>query len=319
MNKTEEAVQKFIRQHGSKFDYSKVDYINAKTKVIVICKTHGEFLITPNNHITGYGCAKCTGKGFTVEEKLYNFLKQAEEIHGDRYSYDKVNITDSKLCITCPIHGDFLQSKLNHITGKNGCPECAKKQRGLANMLTLDEFIIKARKTHGGRYNYSNAVYTGAHNKLLITCTSHGDFEVTPVNHWSNGVGCPNCFSTKSSLGERTIRDWLIASNILYECQKTFTDLYHLKKNAKLKYDFFLPKLNTLIEYDGEYHYKPISYSSTIKPEEQLAVTQARDKLKTEYAARNGIYLLRIRFDDDIISILEAKITKSGQRDQQYK
>lgn len=315
MNKTEEVVQKFKRQHGNKFDYSSVEYKSAKTKVIVICKTHGEFLITPNNHISGYGCAKCSGKGFTVEEKLENFLRDAKAIHGTKYLYNKVKITDSKLCITCPSHGDFLQSKLNHITGKNGCPECAKKQRGLSNMLTLDAFIIKARKTHGDTYSYNNAVYTGAHNKLLVTCKFHGDFEVTPANHWSNGVGCPNCFSTKSSLGERTIRDWLIVNKILYECQKTFADLYHLKNNAKLKYDFFLPALNTLIEFDGEYHYKAISYSSSIKPEDQLAVTQTRDKLKTEYAARNGIYLLRIRFDDDIVSILEAKITKSSQRD----
>lgn len=315
MNKTEEAIQKFKRQHGDKFDYSRVEYKSAKTKVIVICKAHGEFLITPNNHISGYGCAKCAGKGFTVEEKLDNFLRDAQRIHGTKYLYERVVITDSKLCITCPTHGDFLQSKLNHITGKNGCPKCAKKQRGLANRLTLQEFITKARKTHGDTYSYNNAVYTGAHNKLLVTCKSHGDFEITPVNHWSNGVGCPKCFRTKSSLGERTIRDWLIANKIVYECQKTFTDLYHLKKNAKLKYDFFLPDLNTLIEFDGEYHYKAISYSSIIKPEDQLAVTQARDKLKTEYAERNGIYLLRIRFDDDIVSILETKINKPSQRD----
>ena len=315
MNKTEEAIQKFKQQHGDKFDYSLVEYKSAKTKVSVICKTHGEFLITPNNHISGYGCAKCSGKSFTAEEKLEKFLQDAKAIHGTKYLYDKVNITSSKLCITCPTHGDFLQSKLNHITGKNGCPECAKRQRGLSKRLTVEEFVNKARKTHGDTYSYDNAVYTGAHNKLLVTCKSHGDFQVTPVNHWSNGVGCPNCFRTKSSLGERTIRDWLIANKILYECQKTFSDLYYLKKNSKLKYDFFLPSLNILIEYDGEYHYKAISYSNTIKPEEQLAVTQARDKIKTEYAARNGICLLRIRFDDDIISILEAKINKSSQRD----
>jgi len=315
MNKTEEAIQKFKQQHGNKFDYSLVEYKSAKTKVSVICKTHGEFLITPNNHISGYGCAKCSGKSFTAAEKLEKFLQDAKAIHGTKYLYDKVNITSSKLCITCPTHGDFLQSKLNHITGKNGCPECAKRQRGLSKRLTVEDFVNKARKTHGDTYSYDNAVYTGAHNKLLVTCKSHGDFLITPVNHWSNGVGCPNCFRTKSSLGERTIRNWLIANKILYECQKTFSDLYYLKKNAKLKYDFFLPSLNMLIEYDGEYHYKAISYSSTIKPEEQLAVTQARDKIKTEYAARNGICLLRIRFDDDIISILEAKINKSSQRD----
>lgn len=313
MNKTEEVIKKFKLQHGDKFDYSRVEYKSAKTKVIVICKTHGEFLITPNNHITGYGCAKCHGRGFTSEEKLQNFLKKAEEIHCNKYIYDKVSITDAKLTITCPTHGDFLQSKLNHITGKNGCPDCAKKQRGLATRLTVEEFISKSRKTHGNKYDYTRAAYTGAHNKLLVTCKIHGDFTITPVNHWSNGVGCPSCFATKSSVGERTIRDWLVANSIQYECQKTFKDLYFRSKNSKLKYDFFLHDLNILIEYDGEYHYKPISYSKEINPEEQLAITQARDKLKTEYAARNGFFLLRIRFDDDIISVLKAKLTKSGQ------
>lgn len=315
MTKTEEAIQKFAQKHGNKFDYSKVEYINAKTKIIVVCKLHGDFLITPNNHLSGYGCNKCSGRGFTAQEKLANFLQQAEKIHGNKYDYSKVDITAAKLLIICKIHGEFIQSKLNHITGKNGCPACANINRGLAKMLPVEKFIEKAKASHGDRYDYSLVNYLGAHKKVKIICKNHGIFEVTPANHWSNKVGCPSCFRTSSSKGEVTIRDWLVINKIEYECQKTFKDLFYLNSKSKLKYDFYLPTLNTLIEYDGEYHYNPISYGSSILPEDQLAITQSRDKIKTEYAERNDYVLLRIRYDDDIISVLEAKINKSSQRD----
>lgn len=45
--------------HNNKYIYDKVNYINAKTKIIIICNEHGEFEQTPNVHLNGSGCKKC--------------------------------------------------------------------------------------------------------------------------------------------------------------------------------------------------------------------------------------------------------------------
>lgn len=307
---TEDIINRFKKVHGNRYDYSQVEYTSAKNKVSVICKIHGPFLVTPNNHENGNGCAKCVGKGFSKQEKYDNFVKNARTIHGDKYDYSLFGTITSqnKLPIICPIHGIFHQLLRAHITNKSGCPECGNIKSAKSQLLSVDTFIEKAKKVHGNLYDYSKVEYTGAHRKVSIICNEHGSFEVTPANHWSNKVGCPNCAKKSKSKGEQLIQNWLELNKIDFECQKTFTDLYYKSVNAKLKYDFYLPRYNILIEFDGEYHYSPISYSSNISPEDQLAITQIRDKIKTEYAASNNYDLLRIRFDDDIILLLEQKI-----------
>ncbi len=56
----EEFINKSIETHGNKYDYSKTIYINAKTKVIIICNKHGEFNQEAFSHISGKGCKKCS-------------------------------------------------------------------------------------------------------------------------------------------------------------------------------------------------------------------------------------------------------------------
>lgn len=305
-NKSQVFIDKSKKIHGDKFDYSKVDYRTAKTKVVITCLEHGDFLVTPNNHLSGNGCPKCLGRGFTPTEQLENFIKDGHRIHNNKYDYSRVNITDKKLTIICPIHGEFIQSKIGHITNKSGCPDCGGIKKGISRRLSKDEFVAKANETHNHRYTYDNVVYQGAHKKVNVTCPTHGDFSISPANHWSNEVGCPSCFNSNPSKGEVKIHDWLTKHNIFFEFQKSFPDLYYKSKNGRLKYDFYIPEKNLLIEFDGEYHYNPISFSKLISGAEQLELTQTRDRLKTEYAEKNGYKLLRIRYDDDILSMLET-------------
>ena len=62
----------------------------------------------------------------------------------------------------------------------------------MSRRLTNEEFIVRARKIHGDTYDYSKVEYVSAHTPVTITCSSHGDFLQSPVNHWS-GSGCPTC------------------------------------------------------------------------------------------------------------------------------
>ncbi len=105
---TEEFIRRSKKVHGNKYDYSNVNYVNAKTKVTIICRTHGEFQQYSDNHLRGVGCPKCSGnKPLTTEE----FIEQAKAIHGNKYNYSKVIYVRSadKVDIICPVHGLFRQ------------------------------------------------------------------------------------------------------------------------------------------------------------------------------------------------------------------
>lgn len=123
MNKYE-----FVRQaknvHGSeKYNYSKVNYINSYTKVIISCLTHGCFSVTPNSHLSGRGCPSCAGNKKLNTE---NFIEKAKATHDSKYDYSKVEYvnTVSKVIIVCHEHGDFEQKPNSHLNG-NGCPSCS--------------------------------------------------------------------------------------------------------------------------------------------------------------------------------------------------
>ena len=124
-------------------------------------------------------------RNLTTEE----FIERAKKVHGDKYDYSKSEYVNNhtKVCITCPEHGEFWQTPENHLDGQ-GCPKCGIKKR----TLTTEEFINKARKIHGNKYNYSKVKYKNAKEKVCIICPEHGEFWQVPSYHLS-GNGCPEC------------------------------------------------------------------------------------------------------------------------------
>ena len=132
-NTTEEFIEKAKKVHGNKYDYSKVEYIDKLTPVIIICPIHGEFTQTPDTHLNGSGCQKCgveKSKQTAASQKLTTekFIEKARKRHDDKYDYSKVEYVNSHtpVKIICKIHGEFEQSPTNHLSGK-GCPICAGK------------------------------------------------------------------------------------------------------------------------------------------------------------------------------------------------
>lgn len=121
----EQFIEKAIEIHGNKYDYSKVNYIDAKTKVCIVCPEHGDFLQLPYNHLNGNGCPSCARHKWDTD----SFIKKAMEVHGDKYDYSKTEFksTREKVCIICPEHGEFWQYPLSHLNG-NGC---GKEKRGV--------------------------------------------------------------------------------------------------------------------------------------------------------------------------------------------
>ena len=128
---TDEFIAKAKKIHGDKYDYSKVKYIDTKSKVCVVCPEHGEFWQTPHNHLSGQGCPKCGVEKQTSTKE--EFIKKAKEIHGDKYDYSKVDYSNAhtKVCIICPNHGEFWQTPNNHLRG-HGCPKCKRNKLSCA-------------------------------------------------------------------------------------------------------------------------------------------------------------------------------------------
>lgn len=290
-------IERAILIHGNKYDYSKVDYLNNKSDVKIICPTHGEFDQTPSNHLNGKGCSKCANvkNRKLLTKTISDFIKEAKEIHGDRYDYSLSQYINNKerINIICKTHGEFLQYKKHHLNG-HGCPKCSFDKNSNKQRKPKEKFISDANSIHDNIFDYSLVNYNNSHIKVKIVCSKHGVFEQTPSNHLA-GKACPICSESK---GENEIREFLVKNNINFITQYRFINC---KNKRTLPFDFYLPDYNTCIEFNGRQHYLPIDYFGGY---DELLNTQKRDKIKKEYCRNNNIPLIIIKYDEIILNKL---------------
>ena len=277
---TEEFIEKAKQVHGNKYNYSKVAYNGNKSKVKIICPIHGEFLQSAASHLKGADCPACSGLEKITKEKITKevFLKKSKLNHITVYDYSKVDFNNSneKVCIICPIHGEFWQTANYHMYGGN-CPKCTGGVR-----LSKEDFIKKAKAIHGDKYDYTKVIYKNYSTKVEIVCKEHGSFLQTPNNHLF-GAGCPTC--PQSNL-EGELRQFLIRNQIEFEQEKTFP---WLKYKRKMFLDFYLPDFNVAIECQGGQHFSPIDLFGG---EEFFNKTLLRDNIKNELCIEHGIKII---------------------------
>ena len=272
--------------HGNKYDYSKVDYINAYTKICIVCPEHGEFWQTPHNHLTNKsGCPQCSK--FHKRYNTNSFIEIAKKVHENKYDYSEVKYerSNKKVCIICPEHGEFWQTPSKHMAGQ-GCPECSHIMRANKMRKTTAQFIDNANLVHNNKYDYSKVVYKNAHSKVTIICPKHGEFKQTPHHHL-DFHGCPHC---NNSILENEIQNLLILNNI------EFIPQYRDKWLGKQSLDFYLPDYNVAIEVQGEQHFQKVYYRSKKWTEEKahnnFQQIQKRDKNKKDKCLKQNIQLL---------------------------
>ena len=139
-----------------------------------------------------------------------SFIKEAQEIHKNKYDYSKViyKKAQEKIIIICPKHGEFLQTPNSHLHG-NGCPKCKNEKTSERCKDTTENFIRKSRKVHGNFYDYSNLIYNGNKEKVEILCPIHGSFWQGPNNHL-RGCGCPKCKGSRISKSKTRTKEEFI-------------------------------------------------------------------------------------------------------------
>lgn len=98
---------------------------------------------------------------------------------------------------------------------------------------------------------------------------------------------------------ENYIEKLLLENNIIYNKQKTFDGC---KYKNKLKFDFYLPRYNICIEFDGIQHFKPIRFFGGKK---SFELQKIKDGIKNRYCLDNGIKLIRFNYLQDHEEIKE--------------
>jgi hypothetical protein len=210
LDKTLNFIIKAKKMHGNKFSYENCVYDNAKTKVSITCKIHGDFQQRPSSHLEGYGCKRCA-----LEE-----LRQK-----------KLNLRSVAVCPTCETEFSFPKSEQKK--GRKFCSiECSKTGRTIHqdiiceqcgkqfkpktfttrfcslkctanyNRSDASKVITSFVKKYGKTYDYGQVVYANMRTEVIIGCKKHGQFSITPIQHLQGKI-CPECKKIRLSISKK--------------------------------------------------------------------------------------------------------------------
>ena len=189
----------------------------------------------------------------------------------------------SKVDLECKVCGHKWAATPNLSLRGQGCPSCSGVKH-----KTTEEFSKEVEKLNLG----IKVIGEYINNRTSVECICERcgrTFMGNPKVILQQGYGCTLCSMPK---GEVAIYEWLKNKSIEFAQQKKFDDC---KDKHRLPFDFYIPSMNTIIEYDGIQHYKPISQFGG---DSALAYTQRHDSIKTKYCEDNEINLIRIPYWD---------------------
>ena len=295
---TKEFINKCKRLFGDVFDFDKTVYVDRDTGLTLSCKIcKCDFLCKPVYLYSYKGCPVCTRKkkSLLMTKSNESFIEEAKLLHNNKYSYSKVNYVsvNSPVIITCNECGnEFKQKPKHHLYGFGGCKRCNNKIQSHRRMLGAKEFTKRSVVVHGQSYSYDGLSYKNAKTNVEILCKNCKEiFWQRPDVHLIGG-GCPRC---KQSLGERKVEAYLSLRNVKYERNKTFSEC---KSIRMLRFDFYLPELSTIIEYDGVQHFYPTRFGNMSENDavSKFVIQKENDKKKDEFVSKFSIMMVRIPY-----------------------
>ena len=196
---------------------------------------------------------------------------------------NKIRESSSKyIYMTCNNGHEIYDKVINICKRKTLCKKCKIVDK-------TQEFIKKAKKKFKKKYSYKEVNYVSNLIPVKIYCWKHKIINQTPKSFLTKG--CKLCCLKK---GEKKICEWLTKCNIKFEIEKTFKDL---KYKGSLRCDFYLEDLNTVIEYDGNQHFRKKLKDGKDRSE-KLKLRKTRDQIKNKFCIENKINLLRIKYTE---------------------
>ena len=286
--KTYEEVKEYIESQG--YILKSLEYINSQTNLDMICPNGHNYSANFNNFQKGYRCKECSG----LKEKDIDFIaKYLNDNYNYTYISGEYKNAHSKLTIKCPNGHEFITDWNRIKNGKCNCKKCNEKYW---NVESVSEYF----KEYG--FKLISKEYKNPKTSLKIECCNGHIFNKT-LNAFNENKCCPIC---SSSSGEDRISGILKGMNIDFIFQKTFKEC---KDKKVLPFDFYIPKYNLIIEFDGIQHFKPIS---KFEGEEGFSIRILHDAIKNQYCEDNNINILRIPYwdYDNIEKLIKEKINQ---------
>ena len=288
---TYEEVKEYVELQGYKL--LSEEYINNKTKLKMICPKGHKFEVRFDMFKHGQRCPICAGTKKITYEEAKSYIESFDyRLISNEYINNK-----TKLKMKCPKDHEF-EMRFDHFKRGIRCPICGGTHR-------LDYNYVKS---YIERFNYKllSKEYKNNRSLLDVRCPKGHEFKVK-FNNFQFGSRCPKCAYSK---GETELKRVLKELKIEYKHQHCF-------KNCKIKrclpFDFYLPKYNCCVEFDGRQHFEVVGAFGGLNG---FIDTKIRDTIKTEFCKKNDINLIRIPYwdIDNIKNILLDKIiNKQGK------
>lgn len=264
------------------------------------------------NLLNGASCPQCARENYIPSNKHTQkwFDDKMKMLHPNIQALTPFVSMKSQILCKCKIdENEWATSPDSLLNGQCGCPICANKLMGLHRRKSNDEFIEQLKKINPNIIPLED--YKTDHEKILCKCSIHNyKWYVAPNKILRKYTGCPKCASYHN---ENIISNILDKWGYEYVMQKRFPDC---KDTNTLPFDFYIPKYNIVIEYDGEHHYMPIFPSKYTHGQniDRLTYIQKHDKIKNDYCKSKNMYLIRIPYweRDNIEYILFDELVKAN-------
>lgn len=282
-------------------------YCGARYKLKVRCIKHNYIWDAyPSNLNDGGGCTMCKSEKLSDRAISHDeFTNKLLLINKDIEVIDKYKNCDNNILVRCKKHDITWFSTGARLLHGCGCIECGKEKSTASQRFSNSEVVDRLSLLNPNIVLIGD--YIGSRYKSRFKCLVCGNEWEATFNNISLGHGCPVCVTSK---GEASIKSALDSTCIIYNYQHIFHDC---KNVSPLRFDFYIPSENMVIEFQGEQHYKPVDFAGKGEKwaDERFAYGQINDKIKRNYCEANNIRLIEIRYDEinkiaDVISDILA-------------
>ena len=230
---------KCLEKFDNRFDYSKVEFINAENKITIICPDHGEFKIRRDQHLASKygGCPKCrynlVDNSENIEKLMNDWIARCNLKFNNKFDYSKVKYEShsDKVTIICPEHGEFVVGRNTHETSKSGCKLCS----GRLSDKPLEERKLETIKAIESKFDIQvlSCDYIDSNDSKTITkcnvCDTESEWNSTTLIMASK-LGCKTC----NNVQVVDTKSFIAKGKEIYKDHFTYDKTNYISSNEKL-------------------------------------------------------------------------------------